>query len=212
MEQLRGYRAPCIGLVGGLVNSRSPDHNVTPCTGFATRVEGLCCPSRRAFERSRCSRRLQVERSRAALGIFTRLTGALATQLKRLVDSTRSHWCVRMPLWTRDVGQSVWFSSQGGSCGWVSACFDDRRSDLCRRCTAAPPNTTDNAILVCTSATRPTADPLCSSCRAGLCAAVVYISLATLRARILTRFVPDDSFRVRLFTIGLTREQIVTLW
>ena len=25
-------------------------------------------------------------------------------------------------------------------------------------------------------------------------------------------FTPDNRFRVRLFTIGLTREQIVTLW
>ena len=119
-------------------------HNVTPCTGFATRVEGLCCPSTRAFKRSRCSRRRQSERSRAALGMSTGLPSALATPLKQRSDSNRSPCCVRMPQLTRDGGQRVRFIGPGGSSGCVSACFDDSRSDLCGRCTAATQNTTDN--------------------------------------------------------------------
>ena len=158
---------------------------------------GPLLPSSGAFKRSRCWRRLQSERSRAALGMSARFTSALATPLKQRSDSNRSPCCVRMPQLTRDVRQSVRFSVRGGSSGCVCACFDVRRSDMARRCTAAPRNETDNALLVCTSATRLSADPLCASCRAGLCAAIACISSASLSARILTGLATGIAVRVR---------------
>ena len=165
----------------------------------------------RSFKRSRCSPRLQSERSCSALGMSTGLPSALPTPLKRRVDSTRSPLCVRLPLLTRDVGQSCRFSGRGGSSACVCARLDDRRSQLAQRGTAAPQDKIDIALLVCTSATRPSADPLCSSCRAGMAAVGVrsaqLLSLHRFRRVLLRRI----AARVRLFTIGLTRAGNVTL-
>ena len=132
-----------------------------------------------------------------------RFTRALTTPLKQRSDSNRSPYCVRMPQLTRDVIQSVRFSVRRGSSGCVCTCFEVRRSDLARICTAALRNETDNALLVCTSARRPSADPLCSSCLAGLAAVGVSISSASLIAGIQTGFAAGVAARVRLLvTIG----------
>ena len=55
--------------------------------------------------------------------------------------------------------------------------------------------------------TRPLLEPLCAACRTRVAFVGVYARSVCLRGRIAALFGAGNGFRVRLFTIGLTRER-----
>ena len=134
---------------------RRPLKNPTNSEASRCSKGGQNAPNARV---SRCWRGLQSRCRRAALGMSTRLIGALATPSSERAKSTRSPCCVRMPQVTRSAGQTSRLSQHRGLCAWVCLRVCMCRLRVCRSTWRASRNGT--AILV--SAARRTVEPSAS--------------------------------------------------